>query len=422
MVLRERSVVTHVQNVLDELLKPTQPRAFSKLVKRQIQILKQCESTGSNLSQVLESEGLTYDDLRYNFTAPISSNTDRYYTLDDFSKKAHDIPMVSFFSGCGGMDLGFKAAGFRHEALIDNNEVFCNTLRINYPSFNVSGLPICTSDVSDFETLSSLLRKKLGRCKFFDGVFVGGPPCQPFSIAANQRFKKSEKNFKRTGFDHKTNGNLLFDFIRFIVEFKPYAFLIENVTGLLDIDGGKQVSNATKLLSGSGYQVAAPLIVDAQFYRVPQQRRRLFLIGSRSCKSLTVPQPSTKLVSCWKALEKTLEGVENHVTRKHKADSVFRYMSLVVGERDQLGRVDRLDPNRPSKTVIAGGTRGGGRSHLHPNIPRTLSVRECARLQTFPDDFIFSGAHARQFTQVGNAVPPVLAAQLAGSILDSFFF
>lgn len=111
----------------------------------------------------------------------------------------------------------------------------------------------------------------------------------------------------------------------------------------------------------------------------------------------------------------------NHETREHKAESILRYMLLDYGQRDQLGRVNRLDPGLPSNTVIAGGTNGGGRSHLHPEIPRTLSVRECARLQTFPDAFVFSGPAARQFTQVGNAVPPLLAAQIAASIGKSFF-
>ena len=96
-------------------------------------------------------------------------------------------------------------------------------------------------------------------------------------------------------------------------------------------------------------------------------------------------------------------------------------MRLDYGERDQLGRVDGLDPALPSKTVIAGGTKGGGRSHLHPEIPRTLSVRESARLQTFPDNYFFEGPTARQFTQVGNAVPPVLAAQLGISLFKSYF-
>lgn len=95
-------------------------------------------------------------------------------------------------------------------------------------------------------------------------------------------------------------------------------------------------------------------------------------------------------------------------------------MRLGYGQRDHLGRVDRLDPTQPAKTVIAGGTKGGGRSHLHPEIPRTLSVRECARLQTFPDRYRFTGSTARQFTQVGNAVPPVLAAVLGERIARAY--
>ena len=96
-------------------------------------------------------------------------------------------------------------------------------------------------------------------------------------------------------------------------------------------------------------------------------------------------------------------------------------MVLDFGKRDKLGRVDRLDPMKPSKTIIAGGTGGGGRSHLHPFIPRTMSVRECARLQTFPDDYVFTGPVARQFTQCGNAVPPVLAYEMASAIYRSIY-
>ena len=99
----------------------------------------------------------------------------------------------------------------------------------------------------------------------------------------------------------------------------------------------------------------------------------------------------------------------------------MRYARLGYGERDHLGRVDRLNPAAPAKTVIAGGAKGGGRSHLHPEVPRTLSVRECARLQTFPDDYRFTGSTARQFTQVGNAVPPVFAAVIADCVRRAYF-
>ena len=98
-------------------------------------------------------------------------------------------------------------------------------------------------------------------------------------------------------------------------------------------------------------------------------------------------------------------------------------MYLDYGKRDKLGRVDHLLPSLPSKTVIAGGgANGGGRSHLHPEVPRILTVRECARLQTFPDNYKFIGPTARQFTQVGNAAAPlVLAATLATQIAKAYF-
>ena len=143
----------------------------------------------------------------------------------------------------------------------------------------------------------------------------------------------------------------------------------------------------------------------------------MFIVGIID-GSFQFPQKQFSTVSSGKALEKSVEGLANNETREHKAESIERYMKLDYGERDKLGRVDRLNPMLPSKTVIAGGTKGGGRSHLHPYIPRTMSVRECARLQTFPDDFVFTGSPARQFTQVGNAVPPILAYQLAGQIFE----
>jgi DNA (cytosine-5)-methyltransferase 1 len=266
-----------------------------------------------------------------------------------------------------------------------------------------------------YETLSALIKQP------FEGLFVGGPPCQPFSIAANQRFAKWGDKFKRTGFDHEVNGNLLFSFVRLIEAFKPKAFIIENVPGLRDIDGGDQLSVMTKRLKRCGYTIQPPIVIDASKFGIPQQRVRLFIVGARSSRSFSSPIVHMETMSCGRVLSRSTRGVSNHETREHQAESIRRYMELDYGQRDQLGRVDRLDPSAPSKTVIAGGSGGGGRSHLHPEVPRTLSVRECARLQTFPDDFEFLGPTARQFTQVGNAVPPVLATQMGREITRAFF-
>jgi len=389
-------------------------------LKRQKKLLSDCIKSGQPLPNALSEIGWTYDDLIYEFSEHPGLSGAGFFTLSDFTRKPHGIRMVSFFSGAGGLDLGFEAAGFAHSALIEKNELFCSTLRHNRPYWNVLGPPGFSGDVSNTEAVIEALQPVIGSPPF-DGVFVGGPPCQPFSIAANQRFSKSGTNFKRIGFAHETNGNLLFDFLEIIKHFRPAIFLIENVPGLLEIDGGEQLQRAYGEMEKADYVVHEPTVLIAAEHHVPQNRTRLFVVGNRLGRDFIPPKPTGHQLACEGVFRLDVEGMENHVTRNHAAESVQRYMQLGYGNRDKLGRVDRLNPALPSKTVIAGGTSGGGRSHLHPYIPRTLSVRESARLQTFPDDYVFLGPPARQFTQVGNAVPPVLAAQLANSIFESFF-
>ena len=389
---------------------------LDKKVKRQIDFLSSCIESETSLSTALKLAKMTYDDLIYanNSKPPLKNN--RYFTLEDFTERNNNIPVVSFFSGAGGLDLGLEAAGFHHALLIENNPLFCETLNLNRPKWNV-----CTGDVSNTEEMIEVVSSSINSKNKFNGLFVGGPPCQPFSIAANQRFNKNGKNFKRIGFAHKQNGNLLFDYIALIKQFTPRAFLIENVPGLIDVDGGEQLEKAYRELENCGYTINQPLILKADAYSIPQQRIRLFIVGNRVNREFQPPKPNHNTLAVGPVFDLPTEGVENHVTRKHSAESILRYMMLNYGGRDKLGRVDRLDPFLPSKTVIAGGTAGGGRSHLHPYIPRTLSVRECARIQTFPDNYVFNGPVARQFTQVGNAVPPILGSQLGYAIFKSFF-
>lgn len=390
---------------------------YAKEVQEQVDMLKACVSNHIPLSRHLEKIGKSYDDLIY-----ANNPTRRAFiqrdipSLGGFTTESNGIPAVSFFSGAGGLDLGFEVSGFSHLLLLELNELFCQTLHKNRPSWNVE-----EANISNIDDTIHRIEKHIGSCSSFDGVFFGGPPCQPFSIAANQRFNKNGENFKRVGFSHEKNGNLLFDFIRVISHFCPRAFMIENVPGLVDVDGGEQLKKAYKILETAGYRMCQPFVAKAELYGVPQSRTRLFIIGNKCGKDFFPPAPSAFPTPVAPIFKLSLKGVENHVTREHSAESILRYMMLDYGARDKLGRVDRLDPCLPSKTVIAGGTKGGGRSHLHPFVPRTLSVRECARIQTFPDDYLFCGPVARQFTQVGNAVPPVLGAQLATALRRSFF-
>lgn len=388
-------------------------------ITEQKRLLMESVRTGLPLSEVLSSAGWTYDDLRYRQDAPFEDREKQPLGLSDVRLESADIPFVSFFSGCGGMDLGFEAAGFEQLASFEFNELFCRTIKHNRPSHRVFGLPGSQGDVSDRPAIEQVLDGLIGT-QPFDGVFHGGPPCQPFSIAANQRFAKWGDNFKRVGFDHPTSGNLLFDYIHYIKRYLPRAFLIENVPGLGTVDDGSQLSKAMSQLRRQGYHVAEPSVVNAADYGIPQERKRLIVVGWRDLGTFRLPGAHSRRIQCIDALSPDLRNAGNHVTRLHKAQSVLRYMELRAGERDHHGRCDRLDPSRPSKTIIAGGTGGGGRSHLHPLIPRTLSVRECARLQTFPDDYEFLGPSARQFTQVGNAVPCMLAFYLAERMREQF--
>lgn len=372
-----------------------------------------------SLSQVLAQNGYDYDSLRYVDETEID---DEYLkpieTLESAQKSTNDIPAISFFSGAGGLDVGFSYAGFNNIISIEFNEVFCNTLRKNNPDKLVVGPPDYSGDISKRNEIASILKSR-GIKIPFNGVFHGGPPCQSFSVAANQRFNKVGEKFKRMGFADKEKGTLIFDYLWFIKEFRPLAFLIENVEGIADFDKSGRIQHELHELEKFGYIITTPQILNAAFFGVPQNRMRWIVVGTRGKKPIVLPTPSTEPTACGSVFSRKIGNATNHITREHTAESITRYMKLNYGERDKLGRVDRLDPRLPSKTVIAGGTKGGGRSHLHPFSPRTLSVRECARLQTFPDNYVFTGANARQFTQVGNAVPPLLAYKLALAIKDA---
>ena len=386
---------------------------------RQVKIFEFAESHGRELADALATADATYDDLVY-----LDSETRQWSgvsprVLDDFGRPENDIPFVSFFTGCGGIDLGFETAGFEHTAAFEFDERFCKTLRKNRPEWRVFGPPRVEGDVSNVPETISLLDRVINTD--FEGVFVGGPPCQPFSVAASQRFAKEGGRYKRVGFDHEVEGGLLLDYVRLIQHFKPACFIIENVPGLRELDGGHQLGLAIEKLTSSAYVVEDPVVINAANFGVPQFRERLFVVGTRNGKRFQFPQGSDDFIGSGSVLPRVQGSLHNTETRVQKPAYVRRYCQLDYGQREHLGRVDRLNPCLPAKTVIAGGISGGGRSHLHPEIPRTLSVRECARLQTFPDDYVFVGPTARQFTQVGNAVPPVLAAQIATAVAESVF-
>ena len=322
---------------------------------------------------------------------------------------------LSLFAGCGGIDLGFDWAGVETVAAVEIKQFACDTLKKNHPGIKIFGPPDYSGDVRDFD--AETLKKMVGDVEI--DIISGGPPCQPFSVAASQRFYKNDDRYKRKGDKDQEKGNLLPEYIRIINSIKPKVFVIENVAALISWNDGTFLKESLKELDDE-YVYSEPCAIQAHKFGVPQYRERMIIIGTRIPNKIPKFDNNTVKVDCEFTVADALadfpEKPLNHQLRKHTPESIARYDKLKYGERDHKGRVDRLDPNKPSKTVIAGGENGGGRSHLHPFLPRTTSPRECARFQTFPDDFEFCGTMSRQFTQVGNAVPPLLAYFIASYI------
>jgi DNA (cytosine-5)-methyltransferase 1 len=171
---------------------PTLPSDTTQLpYDKQLEMLNQCASAQADVQTVLAQIGLSLDSLNYRNTPllPDLSKVDYQY-IDDIEIPSTTIPAISFFSGAGGMDIGFKYAGFDNQASVEFNEIFCNTLRLNNPDKLVIGPPAYSGDVRNFSEIVNALNSKLSIKAPFEGIFHGGPPCQSFSMAANQRFAK----------------------------------------------------------------------------------------------------------------------------------------------------------------------------------------------------------------------------------------
>jgi DNA (cytosine-5)-methyltransferase 1 len=261
-------------------------------------------------------------------------------------------------------------------------------------------------------------------------LMAGGPPCQAFSIFG-----------KRQGVNDP-RGLLPHQYLRLLREIQPKAFVFENVFGLLTIHGGETFKELCELLENPGNGVTYTLSVfrlNAADYGVPQFRDRIFIIGSRSGRKIEcIPKicapSSLKALNTdsnllpYRTVKDGLKGMpalgtvlSNHTSRVHSERIIERYTNLKHGERDAKTRINKLHPERPSYTIIVGSDKGGGKGHVHPVEPREVSPRESARMQTFPDWWAFSGTSRHPIRQVGNAVPPLLAAVVGREIMDKFF-
>ena len=341
---------------------------------------------------------------------------------------------ISLFSGAGGLDLGIEAAGFTTRLCTDIDDFSCKTLNHNKalnlgdPAHPFLGeANIVQGNIKEYPTERILADAGLTADQV--DLVYGGPPCQAFSVFG-----------KRQGVNDP-RGTLLWDYIRVIREIRPKAFIFENVAGILTIDGGSIFQTLLDELSSDGegnklYTLSYSLY-NAAAYGIPQYRQRVIIYGVQGDTPVPIAQPThypypetpqlgllppVTAGDALRGLPYEADGsVANHVGRVHGEVVTERYRNLAYGERDSKTRINKLDPARPSFTIVVGSDHGGGKGHVHPYVPREVTPRESARMQTFPDFWEFTGTSRHPIRQVGNAVPPLLGGVVASQLMRNYF-
>ncbi len=354
---------------------------------------------------------------------------------------------ISVFSGAMGLDLGLEQAGFDLRFAADNMPAAVQTIRENRPY-----LPAFDGDVAQLTGKAILERAGLNGEQI--DLLAGGPPCQSFSTAG-----------KRRGLDDAEKGPLVFEFVRLVDEIKPTAFVMENVKGLLSAsikwrqlpynNNGKVVDE----LHGSllrellrkfrdvGYSVDF-CEVNAADYGVPQTRQRVFLIGYRDQRPVTFPKPTHSSaggirVPKWNTLGTALKGLSDDTSEcAIFSERKLKYLRMIPEggnwrdlpleiQQESMGRAffakggrtgywRRLSFSAPSPTILTE-PHNASTSLCHPTEDRPLTVRECARVQTFPDEWNFAGKRADQYRLVGNAVPVALGKAMGEHIQEELY-
>lgn len=365
---------------------------------------------------------------------------------------------IALFCGAGGLSLGFKRAGFNVVLATDINHNALESYANYFPSTKVVE--------KDIREISPVLFPQPV------DILLGGPPCQGFS-SAGQQFWNDPRN------------KLLTEYIRMLDALKPKWFLMENVEGLLTAWEGQYICETVKAMLSLGYNVSMKKIY-AHAYGVPQRRKRVVLVGNRLGHNFEFPTPSHSVSGAiFRKSEATFNQATSDlplaitdvgVALDYAGDASNRLQTLLRSRSGQVcqhfflsqnseqqARIAMLKPGQTMKDLpeemqhasfkrranrrVSDGTpterRGGApsgikrlfadepaltitgaamREFVHPYENRTLSLRECARLQTFPDDFVFCGPVAASLQQIANAVPPLLAEQIAVHICNHYGF
>lgn len=329
------------------------------------------------------------------------------------SANAHGARVVSLFSGAGGLDIGFIKNGFDIVWANDFDRNACDTYRKN---------------ISDHIVCGSILDVDIEKLPACD-LIIGGPPCQGFSTIG-KRVSSDPKKRKA----HDPRNELVITYAQIIRKVKPKFIVMENVKGILTRNGGSYIKTVLSELRDAGYNVDYKLINMAD-YGVPQIRERIIILGNRVGLPVRFPEPDHSETGVnglprWVACGTVLEDLSsmgddpsfNHVALKHTPTNIARYKLIPEGGRlpeaalpaeiyrKNFGNTfKRLHHAKPALTMVP----GNDAFPIHPTLHRSLTVREAARIQTFPDSMIFSGNRRQQGHQVGNAVPPLFSEKLA---------
>ena len=323
---------------------------------------------------------------------------------------------IELFAGAGGLALGLEEAGLNCVMLNEIDKNACDTLRKNRPNWNVIEGDVTKINFKQYKGTVDLL--------------TGGFPCQAFSYAG-----------KQLGFED-ARGTLFYEFARAIKEVKPLVAVGENVRGLLTHDNGKTLEGMISILKELGYKVFVPQVLKAIFFNVPQKRERLFIVAVRKDVNIEFeyPKPYKKILTIKDALKAGVlfkTDVPASAGQKYPKDKIevmklvppggyWRDLPLDIQKSymkksfflggGKTGMARRMSWDEPSLTLTCAPAQKQT-ERCHPDETRPFTVREYARIQTFPDSWEFAGSLTSQYKQIGNAVPVNLAKAMGKQIV-----
>ena len=321
-----------------------------------------------------------------------------------------DITAIELFAGAGGLALGLEQAGIKTVEYVELDKACCETLRTNRPKWNVVCAYIHNVD----------FRKYKNRID----IVTGGFPCQAFSFAG-----------KKLGFED-TRGTLFYEFARCVQEVQPKMFMAENVRGLVSHDHGRTLATIIDVFESLGYHIQKK-ILNACYYGVGQKRERIVIIGIRNDLDIKFEYPIPD--KNWTTLRTALKncpvslGVEYSEKKKKilelvppggcwvdlPEDIAKEYMGKsYYSGGGRRGMARRISWDEPCLTLTCSPSQKQT-ERCHPNETRPFTIRESARIQSFPDDWVFCGGIGDQYKQVGNAVPVELARRIGIQLINS---